>query len=59
MPTDSSLPPIEPPADLRTGALIHRQMFIAYTDAGFTEAQAMDFIKTMIVASWRPGTGTA
>jgi hypothetical protein len=39
---------IEPHADLRQLATLHRQMFIAWTGAGFTEAQAIDLLRAMI-----------
>ncbi len=51
------LPPIEPPANFRQGAIMNRQMFLAYTEAGFTEEQAMRILLTMIAASFGRGTG--
>lgn len=40
--------PIEPHADMRQLAIVHKQMFIAWTDAGFTEPQAMSLLRAMI-----------
>jgi len=51
------LPPIEPSADMRQMALFHRQMFLAYTGAGFSDQQALMILGTMIAASFRPDTG--
>lgn len=36
--------PIEPNADMREAAHAIRQVFIAYTQAGFSEVQAMQLV---------------
>jgi len=46
--------PIEPAADLREMANILRQYFIALTQEGFTEHQALQIIGTTIAAG-NPG----
>lgn len=39
---------IEPHADLRKGATMTREAFIAFVDAGFTEDQALELVKVML-----------
>ena len=35
---------VEPPAEIRAGARQIRSLFVAYMDAGFTDAQAMELV---------------
>ena len=43
---------IEPNGDLRYAAASIRQMFLSFTEAGFTEEQALDLVKHIL-----PGIG--
>ena len=43
---------IEPSGDLRALAAMHRQMYEAWTQAGFTEDQAMSMMNTMIAGAF-------
>lgn len=47
----SGLPPCEPSADLRVFASSMRQMFVALTNEGFTEQQALTMIGQVLAAS--------
>ena len=49
---------VEPPADMREMALIHFQMFRAYVDAGFSEAQALNLIRQRVTLNLVLGTLT-
>lgn len=42
---------IEPSADLRTLASSFFQLYMAYQQAGFTEPQAMELLKTQVAAA--------
>lgn len=42
--------PIEPHADMRTLATAHRQMYLAWTEAGFTEEQALRLLRAWVHA---------
>jgi hypothetical protein len=42
---------IEPSADIRMMATSMFQLYMAYQQAGFTETQAMDLVKTQIAAA--------
>lgn len=42
--TSSAKPKVEPPQDMRQAAVMMFQYFTALTDAGFTEAQAIQII---------------
>ena len=42
---------IEPPADMRELATTHRQMFVAYVDAGFSDVQAVRLVCAWIRSS--------
>lgn len=46
---------IEPHADLREGAAVLFQMYVAFTQAGFDEIQAFELVKT---AMHGPGGNT-
>lgn len=50
-------PRVEPSAELRQMALMVRSTYIAYREAGFTEEQAMDLIKTQIASASGGGSG--
>lgn len=39
---------IEPHGDIRQGAATFYQFFVAYVQAGFTEDQAMELVKTIL-----------
>lgn len=41
-------PPIEPHADIRQIAVNAMQMYIAFTDTGFTEQQALQLVIAVI-----------
>jgi hypothetical protein len=48
---------IEPSADIRMLATSFYQLYVAYQQAGFTEPQAMDLVKTQISSlAMRPPT---
>lgn len=49
--------PIEPSSDMRQMALMIRGTFLAYVEVGFTEEQAMELIKTNILAASGRGEG--
>jgi len=57
MPAPDPRPPTEPSADLRQLASIYHQMFIALTQEGFTEQQALLIIGQNIAASFLAGGG--
>lgn len=42
--------PVEPHADIRTMAATAMQMFVAFTEVGFTPSQAMELISQVISA---------
>lgn len=46
---------IEPAAGYRTAAQLHRQVFNAYTEAGFTQDQALELLKCVIEAGMKAG----
>jgi hypothetical protein len=39
---------IEPHGDIRQGAATFYQFFVAYVQAGFTEDQALELVKTIL-----------
>lgn len=45
--------PIEPGADMRQGAIMMRQFYIALVNAGFTDEQAMELIKVQLASAYR------
>ena len=55
MPDDfeSSEPPV---TQLAAEAALHHEVFRAWVEAGFTESQALDLLKALIIAQ-RPGGG--
>lgn len=50
------MPPVEPSADLRQMASLLRQMFIALTNEGFDERQALTIIGQAIAAGAAGGS---
>lgn len=50
--------PIEPSADLREMAAFWRQTYIALTNEGFTEAQALRIMAEIIRASFGQASGS-
>lgn len=42
---------IEPPADMRSTGIQMRQVFLSFTEAGFTEPQAMQMICALFAAN--------
>lgn len=48
-----SRPAVEPHADLRQLARLHRQIFVAYVEAGFTEQQAMQLMGVHVAAAYQ------
>lgn len=50
-PTNRTIPPPELNAEQREAVLMVRGMFLAYVAAGFTEEQAMDLVKTHLMAA--------
>lgn len=49
----NGLPPVEPSADMRQGALATRGLYLAYVEAGFSEQEALCLIGIAIFASIR------
>lgn len=49
-----TLPPIEPAADLRAGAQLIRQLYLAYLEVGFTDDQAMLLVRDSMNIFRRP-----
>jgi hypothetical protein len=45
--------PVEPHADLRSSATMMFELMTAYTQAGFSEAQAFDLIKAQLIEATR------
>lgn len=44
--------PIEPHADMRQMANVYHQMFVALTQEGFTEQQALQIVGVIIHSTW-------
>lgn len=49
--------PSSPITELAAGAAQTHELFLAYVGAGFSEAQAMQLVCTMLSASCRPAGG--
>lgn len=47
--------PIEPHADIRQLAAVYRQMYVAFTEVGFTPAEALALIGQAVAAAVTAG----
>lgn len=50
--------PTEPASDIRQAASVWRQIYIALTNEGFTPAEALHLVGTVIAASLNGNTGS-
>ena len=55
---DNSLPPIEPNADMRQGAIALRAMYLSYMEVGFTSQETLYLLGVMMAASMNSNGGT-